>query len=81
MAELLKLREAGEIIAAARTPDKAADIAARGVQVRQADYSRPETLTSAFEGASRLLLISGNELGKRVQRNNSHWKPILRGPS
>ena len=33
--------------------------------MREADYSRPETLATAFQGASKLLLISGNELGRR----------------
>ena len=29
-----------------------------GVQVREADYSRPETLSTALRGAERVLLIS-----------------------
>ncbi|MFI5839179.1 SDR family oxidoreductase [Catenuloplanes sp. NPDC051500] len=56
---------AGEIVAAARTPEKAADLAARGVQVREADYERPETLASALAGAEKVLLISGAP-GNRV---------------
>ncbi|WP_033345144.1 SDR family oxidoreductase [Catenuloplanes japonicus] len=56
---------AGEIVAAARTPEKAADLAARGVQVREADYTRPETLVSALAGAEKVLLVSG-EPGNRV---------------
>src|SRR5215469_2700769 len=55
-----------EVVAVVRTPGKAADLAARGVQVREADYSRPETLGSALAGADRLLLVSGNEPGQRV---------------
>ncbi|CAL9327976.1 Quinone oxidoreductase 2 [Streptomyces sp. enrichment culture] len=49
---------AGQIAAAVRTPAKAADLAARGVEVRLADYERPETLLSAFDGADKLLLVS-----------------------
>ena len=49
-----------------RTRGKAADLAARGVRVREADYSRPQTLGSALAGADRLLLVSGNEPGQRV---------------
>jgi NAD(P)H dehydrogenase (quinone) len=56
---------AGEIVAGARTPEKAADLAARGVQVREADYERPETLTSALAGADSVLLVSGAP-GNRV---------------
>jgi NAD(P)H dehydrogenase (quinone) len=57
---------ADQVVAAARTPEKAADL---GVEVREADYDRPETLDKAFAGADTVLLISGNELGKRVQQH------------
>jgi NAD(P)H dehydrogenase (quinone) len=69
--ELLKKTEAKNIIAAARTPAKAKDLAAQGVQVREADYARPETLATAFRGATELLLISGNEFGKREEQHKS----------
>jgi len=69
--ELLKTTEAKNIIAAVRTPAKASGFADRGVQVREADYSRPETLTTAFDGASRLLLISGSELGNREKQHKA----------
>ncbi|MGI4790427.1 MAG: SDR family oxidoreductase [Janthinobacterium lividum] len=68
---LLKKVPAAEIVAAVRNPEKAADLAALGVQVRQADYSDPETLTSAFAGAEKLLLISGNEVGQRVAQHQA----------
>ncbi|MEV1289154.1 SDR family oxidoreductase [Micromonospora sp. NPDC049679] len=60
---------AGEIVAAVRNPDKAADLAALGVQVRHADYNQPETLAEAFAGTDRLLLISGSEVGQRVAQH------------
>ena len=69
--ELLKTTEAENIVAAVRTPAKANALRDRGVQVREADYSRPETLTNAFQGASRLLLISGNDLGKREKQHRA----------
>jgi NAD(P)H dehydrogenase (quinone) len=69
--ELLKTTQANNIIAAVRTPAKATGLADRGVQVREADYSRPETLAAACDGASRLLLISGNELGKREAQHKA----------
>lgn len=71
MDELLKTTEAKNIIAAVRTPAKAKDFTGRGVQVREADYSRPETLVAAFHGASRLLLISSNEMGKRIEQHQA----------
>jgi NAD(P)H dehydrogenase (quinone) len=49
---------AEQIVAAVRTPDKAADLAALGVELRVADYDRPETLASAFAGADKVLLVS-----------------------
>lgn len=56
---------AARIVAAVRTPSKASDLAALGVAVREADYSRPQTLEPAFAGAERVLLISSNEMGQR----------------
>jgi NAD(P)H dehydrogenase (quinone) len=56
---------AQSIIAAVRSPEKAADLAAQGVQVRHADYARPATLGPALQGADRVLLISGTP-GDRV---------------
>jgi nucleoside-diphosphate-sugar epimerase len=36
---------ANQIIAAVRSPEKASSFGTLGVQVREADYTRPETLT------------------------------------
>lgn len=59
---------ASDIVALARTPSKATDL---GVEVREADYSRPETLDKALPGIDTLLLISGSEVGQRlVQHRN-----------
>jgi NAD(P)H dehydrogenase (quinone) len=51
---------ATEIVALARHPGKAADL---GVTVREADYSRPETLGPALAGVDTLLFISSGEAG------------------
>lgn len=66
---LLRKVPAREIAAAVRDPDKAQDLAARGVEVRRADYSRPETLATALGGAEKVLLISSNEVGQRAQQH------------
>jgi NAD(P)H dehydrogenase (quinone) len=55
---LLKRVPANQIVAAVRTPSKASDLAALGVQVREADYSKAATLAKAFAGATSVLLIS-----------------------
>jgi NAD(P)H dehydrogenase (quinone) len=54
------------IVAAVRSPDKAADLAARGVVVREADYHRAETLEAALAGADKLLLISSSDFDDRA---------------
>jgi len=59
---------ASEITAAVRSPEKAADLAARGIRVVKADYNNPDTLASAFAGTDRLLIISGNEFGQRAEQ-------------
>lgn len=69
--ELLKSVPAGGIVAAVRTPAKAADLAARGVVVREADYARPATLASAFAGATKLLLVSSSEVGQRTPQHRA----------
>ena len=66
---LLAKLPANQIAAAVRDPEKAKDLAARGVEVRRADYSRPETLVPALAGAEKLLLISSNEVGKRATQH------------
>ncbi len=63
---------ATDIVAAVRSPEKVADLAEQGVVVREADYTKPETLVSAFAGADKLLLISSSEVGQRfVQHKNA----------
>ncbi|HMN85634.1 MAG TPA: NAD(P)H-binding protein [Bauldia sp.] len=63
--ELLLEKGAGTVIATTRTPEKLADLAAKGVDVRKAAFSEPSSLPAAFEGADRMLLISTNDLANR----------------
>lgn len=60
-----------KIVAIARSRDKAAELAELGVTIRCADYTRPQTLRAAFDGASRLLLISSSEVGKRASQHRA----------
>jgi NAD(P)H dehydrogenase (quinone) len=62
---------ASDVIAVVRTRGKAADLAERGVQVREADYARPQTLGGALVGVDRLLLISSSEAGQRVAHHTN----------
>ncbi len=66
---LLKTVPANQIVAAVRSPAKAADLAALGVRVRQADYAQPATLEAALQGVDKLLLISSSEVGQRVPQH------------
>jgi len=68
---LLQSVPASQIVAAGRKTEKLADFAARGVQVRHADYEKPETLAKAFEGATKVLLISTTEVDAGAQHRNA----------
>jgi len=68
---LLKAVPADSVIAAVRDLEKADDLAAMGVQVRQADYNQPASLSAALQGADRVLLISSSEIGQRVRQHQA----------
>ena len=51
---------ASEIGVSVRDPEKATDLQALGVRVRQGDFGQPESLAHAFEGVTQLLLVSSN---------------------
>lgn len=55
---LLKAVPASQLAVSVRNPEKAEGLQARGVEVRQGDFERPETLDTAFAGIDRLLIIS-----------------------
>ncbi|QZA32889.1 SDR family oxidoreductase [Hydrogenibacillus sp. N12] len=71
IASLLQRIPANEIVAAVRNPGKASELAAQGVTIREADYTRPATLEAAFAGIDKLLLISSSEIGQRVQHHRN----------
>lgn len=62
---------ADKIVAVARSTEKAADLAARGVQVRHGDYGRPETLGAALAGTDVLVLVSSSEIGQRLPQHRN----------
>ncbi|AOW13032.1 NAD(P)-dependent oxidoreductase [Hydrogenophaga crassostreae] len=68
---LLKTTPAAHIVAAVRSPEKARDLAAQGVVVRQADYTQPASLVAAFQGAEKVLLISSSEVGQRLPQHQA----------
>jgi NAD(P)H dehydrogenase (quinone) len=73
--ELRRLR-AKKVIAATRTPGKHPELATLGVEEREADFDRPETLQAAFRGVERLLLISTDSLHAPAARIKQHRTAI-----
>lgn len=71
VAQLLEKLPAHQIAVAVRQPEKAASFAAQGVEVRAANYSDKTSVARAFQGATKVLLISGNELGKRFEQHQN----------
>ncbi|ANH92873.1 MULTISPECIES: SDR family oxidoreductase [unclassified Streptomyces] len=68
--QLLEKVPAEQVTAVVRTPEKAADLAERGVRVAVADYNAPETFDGLFAAGDKVLLVSGNEFDKgRVQQH------------
>ena len=66
---LTRLVSPSRIVAGVRSAKAAESLAEFGVETREADYSRPETLRAAFAGIDRLLLISSSELGGRLDQH------------
>lgn len=62
---------AGDLAVVVRSPEKVADLATRGVQVRTADYTDAQALTAALAGTERLLLVSSSEVGRRVEQHRN----------
>jgi NAD(P)H dehydrogenase (quinone) len=55
-----------DLVLVTRSPDKLADLAAEGAQVRHGDFEDPASLQSAFAGAEKVLIVSTNRIGARV---------------
>lgn len=71
LAALQRLSPNTPIVAAVRNPAKAQDLKAPNVEIREADYDRPDTLAAAFKGVDKLLLISANEVGRRLPQHTA----------
>lgn len=71
---LLKTVPADQLAVSVRNPEKAEGLRARGVEVRQGDFDRPDTLDSAFSGINRLLIISAD--GDNETRIRQHTNAV-----
>ena len=70
------LADAGRdrLVATTRNPDRLADVAKQGVDVRRADFDDPKSLPAAFAGADRLLLVSTDAVdfpGRRIEQHRA----------
>lgn len=71
---LLKTIPADQLAVSVRNPEKAEAMKDRGVEVRQGDFDRPETLDTAFAGIDRLLIISAD--GDNETRIRQHGNAV-----
>ncbi|MDQ6417986.1 SDR family oxidoreductase [Paenibacillus sp. LHD-117] len=71
---LLKSVPASQLAVSVRNPEKAAHLLELGVEVRQGDFDRPETLDSAFAGIDKLLIISAD--GDNETRIRQHTNAV-----
>ncbi|WP_152404195.1 SDR family oxidoreductase [Paenibacillus cellulositrophicus] len=71
---LLQTVPASQLAVSVRTPDKAEDLRALGVDVRHGDFDVPETLDKAFAGIDRLLIISAD--GDNETRIRQHTNAV-----
>jgi len=74
METLLAAVPGEQLAVSVRDPNKAERLRARGVDVRQGDFDRPETLDQAFAGAERMLLIS--TMGDTPTRIRQHANAV-----
>ena len=66
--QLKETNEKGNIVALARSPQKATGM---GVDVRVADYNNPVSLNIALMDIATLVFISGSEVGQRIPQHTN----------
>lgn len=71
---LLKTIPANQLSVSVRHVEKAERLRSQGVDVRQADFDKPETLDAAFSGIDRLLIISAD--GDNETRIQQHANAV-----
>ncbi|WP_406689541.1 SDR family oxidoreductase [Saccharopolyspora sp. ID03-671] len=68
---LLRKVPADEVAVVVRDASKAAALAARGVELRIADYDTPDTFSEAFNDGDVVLLISSPDAGRRIPQHRA----------
>jgi NAD(P)H dehydrogenase (quinone) len=59
------------IVATARNTEKLSTLSDIGVRTAALDYEKPESVTAIVEPGDVLMLVSGSELGQRVQQHSN----------
>ena len=70
VAQLLARVPAAQIGVSVRDPEQARTLTEQGVRVRRGDFEDAASLAYAFEGVSRVLIISSNGLGDTAVRHH-----------
>jgi NAD(P)H dehydrogenase (quinone) len=69
--QLLDRVDPSEIVLITRRPDSLAEFTARGAAVRFGDFTDPASLPDAFAGVGKLLLISTDAVGARLDQQRA----------
>jgi NAD(P)H dehydrogenase (quinone) len=74
--ELLLEKGGDKVVAGTRQREKLADLAAKGVEVRQADFDDPKGLEAALAGVDRVLIISTDAIDRPGRRLTQHQAAV-----
>jgi len=70
---LMKRHPASDLAGLVRDPAKAADLAAKGIDIRKADYFDYNSLLRAYRGIDKLMLVAAHAF---TDRNAQHYNAI-----
>lgn len=71
VANLLKTTPANEVAVLVRDENKAADLKAKGVEIRVGSYHDKVSLATALQGIEKVLLISSNDFNDRLGQHKN----------
>jgi NAD(P)H dehydrogenase (quinone) len=69
--QLLERLAPEELVLVTRRPQALREFGARGAEVRYGDFDDPASLSAAFAGGSRMLLISTDAIGRRIPQHRA----------
>lgn len=73
---LLSNTQGESVIAGTREPSRLKELAARGVEVRELDFDRTETMAAALRGVDRFLIISTDNADRPGYRAQQHGRAV-----